>query len=233
MLSGASNDQPVYSRSDLPQRGFAPSPLESLARPKCLRPRAETRTLRSHRRSFRRPRSVHRVRKPSSTKWPRSSTTLTVVLAAKRQGLRRVEFLGDAEIGIPRLRGTEQDIVAATPVAGTDPKSEGKIAIANRVIEAAPAIHRNPSEPSPRWDQSPPMQISTSPNTPRHGTRSEGPIHRGRKASASSHRTATRRSLGTLRMGATWSKPQTTRPPSSTWKSPPGASPPSLPRTLR
>ncbi len=143
--SGASNDQPVYSRSDLPQRGFGWSPLESWRARKYLYVRAP------------KPELYDLTADPSAAHdLSQSSKAILNEMASQLDNFDR-RFSGEAGKGCAELSSSEMQKLAslgyaglsktscaAAPVAGTDPKSEGKIAIANRVIEAAAG---DPSKP--------------------------------------------------------------------------------------
>ncbi|HLX83968.1 MAG TPA: sulfatase-like hydrolase/transferase [Terriglobales bacterium] len=142
---GASNDQPVYSRSDLPQRGFGWSPLESWRVRKYLYIRAP------------KPELYDLTADPSAAHdLSQSSKAILNEMASQLDNFDR-RFSGEAGKGCGELSSSEMQKLAslgyaglsktscaAAPVAGTDPKSEGKIAIANKVIEAAAG---DPSKP--------------------------------------------------------------------------------------
>jgi choline-sulfatase len=143
--SAASNDQPVYSRSDLPQRGFGWSPLESWRARKYLyvrAPKPELYDLTAD------PSAVHDL--------SQSSKAILNEMASQLDNFDR-RFSGEAGKGCGELSSSEMQKLAslgyaglsktscaAAPVAGTDPKSEGKIAIANKVMDAAAG---DPSKP--------------------------------------------------------------------------------------
>jgi TolA-binding protein len=135
---GASNDQPAYSRSDLPQRGFGWSPLESWRARKYLYVRAP------------KPELYDLTADPSATHdLSQGSKAILNEMASQLDNFDR-RFSGEsgkscAELSSSEMQklaslgyaGLSKTSCAAAPVAGTDPKSEGKIAIANKVIEAA------------------------------------------------------------------------------------------------
>jgi choline-sulfatase len=129
-------DQPVYSRSDLPQRGFGWSPLESWRASKYLyirAPKPELYDLTAD------PAAAHNL--------AQSSKATLDTMAAQLDGFDR-RFSGEAgkssaDLSSSEMQklaslgyiGLQKSAVSATSVAGTDPKD--KIAIANKVIEAA------------------------------------------------------------------------------------------------
>lgn len=133
---GSGGDQPVYSRSDLPQRGFGWSPLESWRASKYLyirAPKPELYDLTAD------PAAAHNL--------AQSSKATLDTMAAQLDGFDR-RFSGEAgkssaELSSSEMQklaslgyiGLQKSAVSATSVAGTDPKN--KIAIANKVIEAA------------------------------------------------------------------------------------------------
>jgi arylsulfatase A-like enzyme/Tfp pilus assembly protein PilF len=135
--SGSSGgDQPVYSRSDLPQRGFGWSPLESWRAGKYLyvrAPKPELYDLTAD------PGAVHNL--------AQSSKATLDTMAAQLDNFDR-HFTGDAGKSSAELSSSEMQKLAslgyiglqkssasAASVTGTDPKD--KIATANKVIEAA------------------------------------------------------------------------------------------------
>jgi arylsulfatase A-like enzyme len=134
--SGSAGDQPVYSRSDLPQRGFGWSPLESWRAGKYLyirAPKPELYDLTAD------PGAVHNLAQTSKA-------TLDT-MAAQLDGFDR-HFSGEvgkssAELSSSEMQklaslgyiGLQKSSGAAASVSGTDPKD--KIATANKVIEAA------------------------------------------------------------------------------------------------
>jgi arylsulfatase A-like enzyme len=147
--SGGGGDQPVYSRSDLPQRGFGWSPLESWRAGKYLyirAPKPELYDLTAD------PAAAHNLAQTSKA-------TLDT-MAAQLDGFDRNydrHFSGEtgkssAELSSSEMQklaslgyiGLQKSSSAAAAVAGTDPKD--KIAIANNVIEAAFA--RDQSKPN-------------------------------------------------------------------------------------
>ena len=145
---GSSGDQPVYSRSNLPQRGFGWSPLESWRAGKYLyirAPKPELYDLTTD------PGAAHNL--------AQSSKATLDTMAAQLDGFDRNldrHFSGEAGKSSAELSSSEMQKLAslgyiglqnssgaAAVVAGTDPKD--KIATANKVIEAASA--RDQSKP--------------------------------------------------------------------------------------
>jgi choline-sulfatase len=134
--SGGSGDQPVYSRSDLPQRGFGWSPLESWRVSKYLyirAPKPELYDLTAD------PGAAHNLAQTSKA-------TLDTIAGQLDNFDRR--FSGEAGKGCAELSsaemqklaslgyiGVQKSTCSAASVAGTDPKD--KITTANKVIEAA------------------------------------------------------------------------------------------------
>src|SRR4029077_14249155 len=142
--SGSAGDQPVYSRSDLPQRGFGWSPLESWRAGKYLYIRAPKPELYDVAAD---PGAAHNL--------AQSSKATLDTIAAQLDSFDR-HFSGEAAKSSAELSSSEMQKLAslgyvglqkssgaAATVAGTDPKD--KIAIANKVIEAASA--RDQSKP--------------------------------------------------------------------------------------
>jgi len=141
---GSSGDQPVYSRSDLPQRGFSWSPLESWRAGKYLyirAPKPELYDLTAD------PGAAHNL--------AQSSKATLDTMAAQLDGFDR-RLSGEAGKSSAELSSSEMQKLAslgyvglqkssgsAATVTGTDPKD--KIATANKVIEAASA--RDQSKP--------------------------------------------------------------------------------------
>jgi arylsulfatase A-like enzyme len=141
---GSGGDQPVYSRSDLPQRGFGWSPLESWRAGKYLyirAPKPELYDLTAD------PGAAHNL--------AQSSKATLDTMAAQLDSFDR-HFNGEAGKSSPELSSSEMQKLAslgyiglqkssgaAAAVSGTDPKD--KIATANKVIEAASA--RDQSRP--------------------------------------------------------------------------------------
>jgi arylsulfatase A-like enzyme len=136
--SGMNGDQPVYSRADLPQRGFGWSPLESWRAGKYLYIRAP------------RPELYDLTADPGATHNLAQSSKATLdTMAAQLETFDR-HFSGEAgkssaelsssemqklaSLGYVGLQKSSGSVVAAT---GTDPKD--KIATANKVLEAASA----------------------------------------------------------------------------------------------
>ncbi len=146
--SGSGGDQPVYSRSDLPQRGFGWSPLESWRAGKYLyirAPKPELYDLTAD------PGAAHNL--------AQSSKATLDTMAAQLDGFDRNydrHFSGEpgkssAELSSSEMQklaslgyiGLQKSSGAAATVSGTDPKD--KIGTANKVIEAAQA--RDQSKP--------------------------------------------------------------------------------------
>jgi tetratricopeptide (TPR) repeat protein len=150
--SGGGGDQPVYSRSDLPQRGFGWSPLESWRAGKYLyirAPKPELYDLTAD------PGAAHNL--------AQSSKGTLDTMAAQLDGFDRNydrnydrHFSGEvgkssAELSSSEMQklaslgyvGLQKSSGAAAAVAGTDPKD--KIATANKVIEAT--LARDQSKP--------------------------------------------------------------------------------------
>jgi len=133
--SGSSNDQPVYSRADLPQRGFGWSPLESWRASKYLYIRAP------------KPELYDLTADPGATHNLAQSSKATLdTMAAQLDNFAR-HFNGEAGKSSAELSSSEMQKLASlgyiglqkssgsvAAVAGTDPKD--KIATANKVIEA-------------------------------------------------------------------------------------------------
>jgi len=142
--SGA--DQPVYSRSDLSQRGFGWSPLESWRAGKYLYIRAPT------------PELYDTTADPGATHNLAQSSKATLdTMAAQLEGLDR-RFSGEAGKSSSDLTSSEMQKLAslgyvglqrssgtASAVTGTDPKD--KIATANKVLEATSPSALAPSKP--------------------------------------------------------------------------------------
>jgi arylsulfatase A-like enzyme/Flp pilus assembly protein TadD len=134
--SGGGSDQPVYSRSDLPQRGFGWSPLESWRAGKYLYIRAP------------KPELYDMTADPGAThNLAQSSKGTSDTMASQLDAFDR-RFNGDAGKGTTELSSSEMQKLASlgyigitksagssTAVAGTDPKD--KIAVANTVLSAA------------------------------------------------------------------------------------------------
>ncbi len=133
---GTGNDQPVYSRADLPQRGFGWSPLESWRAGKYLyirAPKPELYDLTAD------PGAAHNL--------AQSSKATLDTMAAQLDNFDR-RFNGEAAKSSAELSSSEMQKLAslgyiglqkssgsAAAVAGTDPKD--KIATANKVIAAS------------------------------------------------------------------------------------------------
>ncbi len=136
--AGGAADQPVYSRADLPQRGFGWSPLQSWRAGKYLyirAPKPELYDLTAD------PGAAHNL--------AQSSKATLDTMSAQLDNFTR-HFSGDASKASAELSSSEMQKLASlgyigmqksssssTAVAGTDPKD--KIATANRVMEAASA----------------------------------------------------------------------------------------------
>jgi choline-sulfatase len=134
--SGSGGDQPVYSRSDLPQRGFGWSPLESWRAGKYLYIRAPNSELYDLTAD---PGAAHNL--------AQSSKATLDTMAAQLDSFDR-HFSGEAGKSSAELSSSEMQKLAslgyiglqkssgaAATVAGTDPKD--KIATANKVIGAS------------------------------------------------------------------------------------------------
>jgi choline-sulfatase len=132
----SSADQPAYSRSDLPQRGFGWSSLESWRVGKYLYIRAPKPELYD---LIADPAAVHNL--------AQSSKATLDTMASQLDSFDR-RFSGDASKSSAELSSTEMQKLAslgyvgltkssstATTITGIDPKD--KIAIANKVVEAA------------------------------------------------------------------------------------------------
>ena len=134
--AGGGGDQPVYSRADLPQRGFGWSPLESWRAGKYLYVRAP------------KPELYDLTADPGATHNLAQTSKATLdTMAAQVDNFSR-HFGGDVAKASAELSSSEMQKLASlgyigmqksssstTAVAGTDPKD--KIATANKVIEAA------------------------------------------------------------------------------------------------
>ena len=144
--AGSSADQPVYSRSDLPQRGFGWSPLESWRASKYLYIRAP------------KPELYDMSADPGATHNLAQSSKATLdTMAAQLDNFDR-RFNGEASKPSAELSSSEMQKLAslgyiglqksassAATVAGTDPKD--KIAVANKAIEAARQLSGGQSNP--------------------------------------------------------------------------------------
>ena len=130
-------DQPVYSRADLPQRGFGWSPLESWRAGKYLYIRAP------------KPELYDLTADPAATRNLAQTSKATLdTMAAQLESFDR-RFTGEAakssttELSSSEMQklaslgyvGLQKSASVAVAVTGTDPKD--KIAVANKVIEAA------------------------------------------------------------------------------------------------
>jgi arylsulfatase A-like enzyme len=141
---GSAGDQPVYSRSDLPQRGFGWSPLESWRAGKYLYIRAP------------KPELYDLTADPVAAHTLAQSSKATLdTMAAQLDNFDR-HFSGEAGKSSPELSSSEMQKLAslgyiglqkssasAATVTGTDPKD--KIATANKVLEAT--LARDQSKP--------------------------------------------------------------------------------------
>jgi len=140
--SGGGGDQPVYSRSDLPQRGFGWSPLESWRAGKYLyirAPKPELYDLTAD------PGAAHNLAQSSKATLDTMATQLDNFdrhfsgergkssAALSSSEMQKLASLG--YIGLQKSSGS------AATVSGTDPKD--KIATANKVIEAASAPNQS------------------------------------------------------------------------------------------
>jgi arylsulfatase A-like enzyme len=145
-LAKSGGDQPVYSRSDLPQRGFGWSPLESWRAGKYLYIRAPKPELYDMAAD---PGAAHNLAQSSKA-------TLDTMAAQLDQFDRR--FTGEAgktsaELSSSEMQklaslgyiGLQKSSASVAAVTGIDPKDKDKIAIANKVIAAASA--REQSKP--------------------------------------------------------------------------------------
>ncbi len=137
-IAKSGTDQPVYSRSDLPQRGFGWSPLESWRASKYLyirAPQPELYDLSAD------PGASHNLAQSSKA-------TLDTMAAQLDQFDRH--FNGDAGKKSSELSSSEMQKLASlgyiglqktsssgATLAGIDPKEKDKIAIANKVIAAS------------------------------------------------------------------------------------------------
>jgi arylsulfatase A-like enzyme len=144
-LAKSGGDQPVYSRSDLPQRGFGWSPLESWRAGKYLYIRAPKPELYDMTAD---PGAAHNLAQSSKA-------TLDTMAAQLDQFDRR--FTGEAgktsaELSSSEMQklaslgyiGLQKSSASATAVTGIDPKDKDKIAIANKVIAAASSPEQKP-----------------------------------------------------------------------------------------
>jgi Flp pilus assembly protein TadD len=139
-------DQPVYSRADLPQRGFGWSPLESWRFGKYLYIRAP------------KPELYDLTADPGATRNLAQSSKATLdTMAAQLENFDR-RFTGEvgkssgAELSSSEMQklaslgyvGLQKSAGASTAATGTDPKD--KIAVANRVIETAESAQAKPDQ---------------------------------------------------------------------------------------
>jgi choline-sulfatase len=159
-IAKSGGDQPVYSRSDLPQRGFGWSPLESWRAGKYLYIRAPKPELYDITAD---PGAAHNLAQGSKA-------TLDTMAAQLESFDRR--FSGEAGKGSAELSsseiqklaslgyiGLQKSSASAAAVTGTDPKD--KIAIANKVLGAASA--RDQSKPDRGIAELEPI-VSADPN---------------------------------------------------------------------
>jgi arylsulfatase A-like enzyme len=142
-IAKSGGDQPVYSRSDLPQRGFGWSALESWRAGKYLyvrAPQPELYDLTSD------PGAAHNLAQSSKA-------TLDTMAAQLEQFDRRISgdaTKGSAELSSSEMQklaslgyiGLQKSVSSATAVGGVDPKD--KIAIANKVMAASPSDQSKP-----------------------------------------------------------------------------------------
>jgi arylsulfatase A-like enzyme len=144
-IAKSGGDQPVYSRSDLPQRGFGWSPLESWRAGKYLyvrAPQPELYDLTSD------PGAAHNLAQSSKA-------TLDTMAAQLEHFDRRISGGGDATKASAELSSSEMQKLAslgyiglqksassAAAVGGVDPKD--KIATANKVIAASAGDQSKP-----------------------------------------------------------------------------------------
>lgn len=144
--SGGGADQPVYSRSDLSQRGFGWSPLESWRAGKYLYIRAP------------KPELYDMTADPGATHNLAQSSRATLDTMASQLDSFDRRFSGEAGKSATELSSTEMQKLASlgyvglqksssssASVAGTDPKD--KIATSNKVIEATGSSMLAPSKP--------------------------------------------------------------------------------------
>ncbi|HEY6302504.1 MAG TPA: sulfatase-like hydrolase/transferase [Terriglobales bacterium] len=131
--SGAGSDQPVYSRSDLPQRGFGWSPLESWRAGKYLyirAPKPELYDLAAD------PGAAHNLAQTSKA----TLDTMAAQLANFNRHFSDEAGKSSAELSSSEMQklaslgyvGLQKSSTTAAAVAGTDPQD--KIATANKVL---------------------------------------------------------------------------------------------------
>jgi len=134
--AGGNTDQPVYSRSDLSQRGFGWSPLESWRAGKYLyirAPQPELYDLTAD------PGALHNLALSSKA----TLNTMAAQLESFDRRFSSVPTQTSAELSTSEMQklaslgyiGLQKSSGAVAAVAGIDPKD--KIAIANKVIEAS------------------------------------------------------------------------------------------------
>jgi arylsulfatase A-like enzyme len=149
-LTKSGGDQPAYSRSDLPQRGFGWSPLESWRAGKYLYIRAPKPELYDMTAD---PGAAHNLAQSSKA-------TLDTMAAQLDQFDRR--FSGEAvktsaELSSSEMQklaslgyiGLQKSSASAAAVTGIDPKDKDKIAIANKVIAATASPEQKPDRGIP------------------------------------------------------------------------------------
>jgi arylsulfatase A-like enzyme len=138
--SGSAGDQPVYSRSDLPQRGFGWSPLESWRAGKYLfirAPKPELYDLTAD------PGATHNLAQSSKATLDTMAAQLDSFDRNYDRHLSGETGKSSAELSSSEMQklaslgyiGLQKSSGAAATVAGTDPKD--KIAISNKVIGAS------------------------------------------------------------------------------------------------
>jgi choline-sulfatase len=141
--SVSAGDQPVYSRSDLPQRGFGWSPLESWRAGKYLYIRAPKPELYD---STADPGAAHNLAQSSKA----TLDTMAAQLDSFNRHLSGEADKSSAELSSSEMQklaslgyiGLQKSSGAAAAVSGTDPKD--KIATANKVIGAWSRDQSNP-----------------------------------------------------------------------------------------
>jgi arylsulfatase A-like enzyme len=161
--SSAGNDQPAYSRADLPQRAFGWSPLESWRDRKYLYIRAP------------KPELYDLTADPGAThNLAQSSKAILDTMASALDNFDR-RFSGEAgkscaglssaemqKLATLGYAGLEKSTCAATAVVGTDPKD--KIAIANKVMAAASALDQSKPDAPARAIAALEPVVSADPN---------------------------------------------------------------------
>ena len=188
--AGGGGDQPVYSRSDLSQRGFGWSPLESWRAGKYLYIRAP------------KPELYDMTADPGATHNLAQSSKATLDTMASQLDNFDRRFSGEAGKSATELSSSEMQKLASLGYVGLqksvghgvgghgdDPKD--KIATANKVIEAAGPSLFAASKPDravaalqpARLRRSQPLSCRVHPWS---GARPERPVRRSRQASAQS-----------------------------------------------